>query len=130
MVAVVVDHALAVTEEITLPLQPLIEIIGIDRGAARDTGIDDLDAVPLKLNAGIARGLADLLLTAQKNGRTKLLVCVSHRSSHDLLFLALREDDALGMAAYALIDALEGCGDRVATGGQLLRVALEIDDRL
>src|SRR5260370_35123378 len=44
MIAVLVDHALAVALEIAVALQPLIEIGRIGRIARRHRRIDDLDA--------------------------------------------------------------------------------------
>src|SRR5690606_25418099 len=96
----------------------------------RGTGVDDLDAGAVQVNAGIAGGFLNLLLTTQQDGGAELLVRVGDGCAHDLLFFTFGEDDALGAAAHFFIDALECCGDRVATGRKLLRIALEVDDRL
>jgi hypothetical protein len=124
MVAVVVDQALAVAEEEALALHLLVEMVGIDRVAAREARIDDLDAVAVQLDAGIAGGLAHDLLAADQNGGAEALIHEGDGGAHDLLLLALGEDDALRLAAHAVIDALEGRSDRIAAGGQFLRIFL------
>ena len=53
MVAVVVDQALAVAEQVALALQALVEIVGIGGVAARQAGVDDLDAGPVEVDAGV-----------------------------------------------------------------------------
>ena len=70
------------------------------------------------------------LLAADAGSRCRALVDVGDGGAHDLLLLALGEDDALGLPAHAVVDALQRRGDRVAPRLELLRIALEIGDRL
>ena len=130
MVAVVVDQALAVAEQVALPLHALVEIVRIDAVAARQARIDDLDAGPVEVDAGIAGVLPDHVVAAEQDRRAELLAGVGDGGAHDLFFLALGEDDALGLAADAVVDALQRRGDRVAPRRQFLLVLLEVEDRL
>ena len=52
-------------------------------------------------------------------GRAEPLVDVGDGGAHHLLLLALGEDDALGLAAHAVEDALQRRGDRVEAGREL-----------
>ena len=130
MVAVVVDQALAVAEQEALALQALVEIVGIDAVAARQPGIDDLDAVLVEVDAGVPGVLLDDVLAADQDGGAEPLVGVGDGGAHHLLLLALGEDDALRLAAHAVVDALQRRGDRVAAGRQLAGVGVEVEDRL
>ena len=130
MVAVVVDQPLGVAEEVALALQPLVEEVGIDGVALRQARVDDLDAGFCEVDAGELRVLAHDLLASDQDRRAELLADIGDGGAHDLLLLALGEDDALGLAAHAVVDALQRRGDRVAAGRELLRVFLQVGDRL
>ena len=82
----------------------------------------DLDAlVSSRSMPAKAAVSCDAILASDQNGRAKALVDEGHRGADDLLFLALGEDDALGIAAHALEDALQRAGDGIAPGGELRR---------
>ena len=120
MVAVVVDQPLAVAEQEALALQALVEIVGIDAVAARQPGVDDLDALLVEVDAGVPGVLLDDVVAADQDRRAEPLVDVGDGGAHHLLLLALGEDDALGLAPHAVVDALQRRGDRVAPGRQLV----------
>jgi hypothetical protein len=61
---------------------------------------------PVEIDAG-ARRLLDAVLAADQHGGAEPLVDEGQRGADDLLLLALGEDDALGLAAHALEDALQ-----------------------
>ena len=130
MVAVLVDQALAVAEEIAVPLQPLVEILRIGRVAVREPGVLDLDALGGEVDAQMLRGLVDALLASDQDRLAELLVDEGGGGADDLLLLALGEDDALGIAPDALEDAVERAGDGIAPGRKLRLVGAGVDDRL
>ncbi|MCY1372267.1 hypothetical protein D9M69_594630 [compost metagenome] len=98
---------MAVTGQIAFALQLLIEIIGIDRIAARKTRIDNPDARTIKIKTSRFCGFCDAFLTANKNGRAKPLINVGNSGTHHLFFFAFGKDDAFWLAAHALINAAQ-----------------------
>src|SRR5690606_30305344 len=83
----------------------------------------------VQVNAGGARILPDDVVPAQQDGRTEALVDVGYCRPHHLAFLAFGENDALGLAAHAVIDALQCGRDRVTARRQFVCVAVQVDDR-
>jgi hypothetical protein len=98
------------------------------RPAFRQAGIDEFDARPLEIDAGLLRGFADLLLAAEQDGGAEPLVHVGHGRAHHLLFLALGEDDAFRMTAHTLVNALQRRGDRIAPRRKLPGIGVQIPD--
>ena len=129
MIAVVVDETLAVAEEVALPLHPLVEIVRVDRISARKARVDDLDTGAVEVDPRIAGIFLDHVVATDENRCAELLVRVCHGGAHHLLFLTLGEDDALRLATHPIINALQGRGDRIATGRQFLLVLLDVEDR-
>ncbi len=130
MVAVVVDQALGVAVEEALALQAGIEIVDIGVVARGDARVQQLDARPVEIDAGALGDFAHPVVAADEDRRAELLVGVGDGGAHHLLFFALGEDDALGLAAHPRIDLLERRGDGVAPGLQVARIGVEVRDVL
>ena len=73
--------------------------------------------------------LAHAILAPDQDGRAEPLVDEGIGGADDLLLLALGEDDAFGIAAHALDDALQGAGDRIAPRRQRRLIGVHIGDR-
>src|SRR6266511_2527050 len=95
VVAVLVDQALAVADQIALPLQALVQIGGVIGIALRQAGIDDLDAFP-QFDSEIARGLAHAVLAADQVRRAEPLMDVDRGGADHLLLFALGDHDPFG----------------------------------
>ena len=129
VVAILVDHPLTVSQQITLALEPLVQELRIKRIALREPGVVDLNPFIGEIQACPLRRSADTLLPANEDRCAKPLGHERIGGADDLLFLALREHDAFRQPAYALHDSLHGPGDRIPTSGQLRLVSIEIDER-
>src|SRR5258707_1382920 len=106
MIAVLVDHALAIALQIAVALQPLVEIGRIGRIARRHRRIDDLDAAA-ELDPERFRRFAHATLAAAQQRGAKALMHERRRGADHLLFLAFGKDDAALLPAQALEHALE-----------------------
>src|SRR5690606_28642803 len=100
-------------------LQALVEILRIGGIAVREPGVVDLDALGLEVDAEEGRRLRDAVLAADQDGASEALVDEGGGGANDLLLLALGEDDALGIAAHALEDAVQRARDGVAPRREL-----------
>ena len=129
MVAVLVDQALAIAQQIAAPLQPLVQEVEVDGVAGRHASIDDLDAFA-ELDAGLACGLAHQVLAADQQRGPQPLVHETGRGADYLLFLALREHHTFRLSAQPCEDLHQRSGDRIAPRVQLLAVGVHVDDRL
>ena len=129
VVAILVDHALAIAEQIAFPLQTLIEELGIDRIALREAGVINLDPRVRKIEPGRLGDASHTVLAADQNRFAKTLIDERIGGADHLLLFTLREHDAFGRAADALDDELHRACDRVTARGQLRLVGVEIDDR-
>ena len=99
MIAVGVYQPLAVAKEIALSLQPCVKIVGIGVPAIGNAGIDDLDARPVEIDAGLFRRFLELFGAAEKDGRAQMLVHIGDGRPHHVGFLALGEDDPAAAGA-------------------------------
>ena len=115
MVAIAVDQALAVAEQIAFTLQPRIEVVGIIGIAPRQAGIVDLDSLA-QFDAAAFGGAAHGFFAADQDGGAELLVDEADGGADDLFLLPLGEDHPLRRTADALEDSLQSAGDRVAPG--------------
>ena len=129
VIAILVDHALAIAEQVAFPLQTLIEELGVDRIALRQASVVNLDARVRKIETRRLGDAAHALFPANQNRLAKALIDEGISGADHLLFFAFREHHAFGRAADALDDELHCACDRVAARGQLRLVSLEIDDR-
>jgi hypothetical protein len=84
----------------------------------------------VEIDAGLLGGFAHLLLASEQAGGAEPLVHIGDGRAHDLLFLALGEDDAARMAAHTLVKPLQRRGDRIAPGRELLGIGVHVEDRL
>ena len=131
VVAVLVDQALAVAEQEALPLQALVEELGVDGVAARQprrwrSRCRPGRSMSMPAAAAVSR---DPVLAADQDRGAEVLVDEGERRADDLLLLAFREHHALREAAHPLEDAVERAGDRVAPGRELRPVGPHVDDR-
>src|SRR5215203_6002691 len=94
MVAVLIDQSLAIALQEAFALQPLIKIMGVDRIAVGEGGIDNLDTAS-ELNAKPCGGVAHALLAPDQQRSPEPLVHEGSSGADHLFFLALGEDDAL-----------------------------------
>ena len=90
----------------------------------------DLDILVGDVEARPLRVLLDALFAADENGGAQPLVHEGHGGAHDLLLLALGEDDALGIAAHPLEDALQGAGHRITPGREGGLIGVHVVDGL
>ena len=130
MVAVLVDHPLAITEQVAMPLQALIEKLRIGGVAVRQPRIVDLDVLAFEIDAKKSGRFGDAVFATHKDGAAKPLVHKGHGSADDLLFLALGKDHALGIAPHPLDDAVQRAGHRVPARRKLCLVGHHVDNRL
>ncbi|MNS81053.1 hypothetical protein D3C72_1147530 [compost metagenome] len=126
MVAVVVDQALHVTQQETAALQTRIEIIDIGIDPAGEAGVGDLDIGAVEIDAGALRIGLDDIVTAEQDGGAEALSGEGNRRAHDLFFFGFRKNDPLRRAAHPLVKALCGRCHRVAAGGKLAGIGIEI----
>ena len=126
-VAIRVHHALAVAEQIPFALQALVEEFGVLCRPLGDEGIDQGELLA-ELDARLLEGRLDALSAADEDGRAEAVVQEHVGGAHHLLLLALGEDDALGVAAHLLEDALQPAGHRIEPGAETRRVGLHVHD--
>ena len=74
VIAILIDHALAVAEQIALPLQPLIKELGVDRIAVRQASVVDLDALVREIETGGLGDAPHTLFPADQNRLAKSLI--------------------------------------------------------
>ncbi|MCY1305497.1 hypothetical protein D9M70_553040 [compost metagenome] len=103
-------------------------MLGIAPAARREPRIGDLDGVAGNTETGVVRCFTDAILTTHEDRRSELLINECDCRAYDTLLLAFRKDDTLRLKAHAVVDALKGRSDRIAAGGQLLSVFLQIVD--
>ena len=73
VIAVLVDHPLAVAEQEAAALQPLVEELRVERVALREPRVVDLDALLLQIEAGLLGDRAHALLAADQDRRAEAL---------------------------------------------------------
>ena len=130
MIAVLIDQALAVTEQKPLALQPVIEKLRIGHIAMRERRIADFNALVLKVNAGQCCNLGNAVFTAHQNGAAIALIDKGHGGADDLFLLALGKNHALGVASHPLDNALQCARYGVSPRRKLRLIGGKINNRL
>ena len=130
MVAVVVDQSLHVALQITLALKSGVKVIDIGFHPVRQSGVDDLDTGPVKLDASAFCCRADDVITSEQNSCTKSLRVERDGSAHHLLFFGFCKHHALGSAANLFVNALRGGGNRIAARRQFPTIGIKIGNHL
>ena len=96
-IAVGVDEALAVAQEIAAPLQALVEELRVEGVALREPRVVDLDALVGEVEAGLLRRRLHAILAPDQDRRPQALADERIGGADDLRLFALGEDDALCM---------------------------------
>ena len=127
-IAVVVDQALAVAQQVALALQARVEVLGVLVPALVAAGVVRLDRIG-ELQARRGEGLSDVPLAADQDGLPEPQVEEGVGGARNLRLLALGEDDALGCVAHLLDDVGKPACHRVEPAGELGRIPVHVDDR-
>ena len=129
MVAVLIDHALAVAHQVAVALQSLVQEIDVGGVSVRQPCVDDLDAFG-NFDAGLFRGLPHAVLAADEQRRAEPLMHKARRRADHLFLFAFCENDALGVTAQPVEHLHQSPSDRIAPCVQLLPIGIHVDDRL
>src|SRR5208337_3089551 len=129
VIAVLIDQALTIPQQITFALQPFIEELRIKRVALGKPGVMHLDALVAEIEPRGLRCSPYAFFAADQNRGAETLIDEGIGGANDLFFFALGEHDAFRRSANAFDDPLHRAGDRVPPRRQLRLVCGEIDDR-
>ena len=126
-VAVLVDHALAVSGQVALALEAGVEEFGVFGVAAGEAGVVDFDAVGVAEAEG-GHGGAHAVFAADQHGGAVAGVAEGDGGADDLFLLALGEDHAAGVGADGFADAIERVGGGIEPAGEFAGVAAQVAD--
>src|ERR1700722_5404498 len=74
VIAILVDHALAIAEQVALPLQPLVEELGVNRIALGKASVVNLNALVRKIETRRLGDAAHAVFPANQNGLAETLI--------------------------------------------------------
>src|SRR5271154_4948402 len=74
VIAILVDHALAIAKQIALPLQPLIEELGVNRIALREPRVVNFNALVREVETRGLRDIAYAILPSNQNRLAETLI--------------------------------------------------------
>ena len=128
-IPVEIDHALAVTPQCPLALQPVIQEIDIGFVMIGNLGVCDWQILcPFKAKA--FNRLANAVFPPDKDRIAIAGIAERQRGANDFFFLAFGKDNAFFLRADPVKDALQRRGSRIEARGQIALIAGNILNRL
>ena len=116
-VAILIDHALTVTQQEAIALKAFIKEVRVVDIALGDAGVRNLDIL-IEFQTAARHRFLDLRLATDQDGATEAGAGIAVGGADHAVFLAFRKHNTLRRHTYLAEHALQRAGNGIKSGGK------------